>query len=563
MTKPKPKPTKRKPPETTEKKEPRSWFKATVDLIKHHGYKFYPVLFALFPLLSFYSANQAEIRSGEFTLSTFFIFNLVVISVIWPLAWLVTRSAKKASVLSVVTLAVFFVFGRVHDRMDGFVIKTPLTTLGPTKILLLSSIVLLFLAWFGIRRLSGKNIDTANLALTIVGVYLVFSTLFSITLSGLSDKNNTANTKNKTQVSASSKIDKQNLPDIYYILLDGYARADILKTNDTFNYDNSAFLEELKKRGFYVAEKANSNYAHTHWSVPSTFNMDYLNYLAKQQGEESNDRTPLRNLFHYNSVVPKFKSFGYKYVQIGSQWDWARTSPLDDIEIKSDKEADSEILNIKLDEFALVYLQTTALKPWISSQIRGTLLSRVLGAFERTEKISEITEPTLSFSHILAPHPPYLFNRNGVIPGLTDKLALDNNRFSDRKAFAEQTMYTNKLTLDLIDTILKNSQKPPIIIIASDHGPASSLNSKDFKQTNPTKLNIPGVKERLGILNAYFFPDQNYKKLYPSISPVNSFRLILSQYFGQNLELLPDRSYFSDNGKNQYRLIDVSDLVSN
>ena len=31
--------------------------------------------------------------------------------------------------------------------------------------------------------------------------------------------------------------------------------------------------------------------------------------------------------------------------------------------------------------------------------------------------------------------------------------------------------------------------------------------------------------------------------LYPSISPVNTFRLILDRYFGTRLGLLPDRGY--------------------
>lgn len=551
----------KKSPHAPDASKTSSWLKKLSDLTKRHGYKVYPLLFALFPLLSFYGANQAEIRSGDFNLTTFFIFNLVIVAIIWPLAWLVTRSTKKASILAVVALAIFFIFGRAHDRLGAFVINTPITPFGPTKILLLASGLILIFAWVGTRRLSAKNTDTANLALTIVGIYLVLSTLISIALPLLSDKDNDVKTNANTPPSTSSNIDKQKLPDIYYILLDGYARADILK--ETFNYDNSEFINSLKSRGFYIAEKAHSNYAHTHWSIPSTFNMDYLNYLAMQAGVESNDRNPLKELLYHNSVAAKFKSFGYNYVQIGSQWDWTMSSPIADLEVKSDRETDTKILNIKLDEFALVYLQTTALKPWILSNIKGSLLSRVLGAFERTEKVSKINDLTLSFSHIIVPHPPYLFNRNGPILGLTTKLALDNPGFSDRKGFVEQTIYTNKMTLDLIDNIIKNSDKPPIIIVASDHGPASSLGNKDFQETDFSKLDVAGIQERMAMLNTYYFPDQDYSQLYPAITPVNTFRLILKQYFNQDIELLPDRSYFSDNRNNQYRLIDVTDLIRN
>jgi len=56
-------------------------------------------------------------------------------------------------------------------------------------------------------------------------------------------------------------------------------------------------------------------------------------------------------------------------------------------------------------------------------------------------------------------------------------------------------------------------------------------------------------------LNAYHLPEGvNGAGLYPSISPVNSFWVIFNRYFGQDLELLPDRSYFMTVG-HPYQLI--------
>ncbi len=47
------------------------------------------------------------------------------------------------------------------------------------------------------------------------------------------------------------------------------------------------------------------------------------------------------------------------------------------------------------------------------------------------------------------------------------------------------------------------------------------------------------------ILNAYFLPGGDQRSLYPSISPVNSFRVIFNTYFEADYPLLADRSYFS------------------
>jgi hypothetical protein len=43
------------------------------------------------------------------------------------------------------------------------------------------------------------------------------------------------------------------------------------------------------------------------------------------------------------------------------------------------------------------------------------------------------------------------------------------------------------------------------------------------------------------IMNAYYLPDGGSELLYDSISPVNSFRVILNRYFGMNMDLLDDR----------------------
>jgi hypothetical protein len=81
----------------------------------------------------------------------------------------------------------------------------------------------------------------------------------------------------------------------------------------------------------------------------------------------------------------------------------------------------------------------------------------------------------------------------------------------------------------IIDQILKKSKIPPIIIVQGDHGP--------FLSNTPEHI--------FDILNAYYFPDQQYEPLYPDISPVNTFRVVLNQYFNGNYPMLPDVSYYS------------------
>ena len=47
--------------------------------------------------------------------------------------------------------------------------------------------------------------------------------------------------------------DDASHPDVYYVILDGYARADALATH--YGYDNEPFLDALRERGFVVADQ--------------------------------------------------------------------------------------------------------------------------------------------------------------------------------------------------------------------------------------------------------------------------------------------------------------------
>ena len=91
----------------------------------------------------------------------------------------------------------------------------------------------------------------------------------------------------------------------------------------------------------------------------------------------------------------------------------------------------------------------------------------------------------------------------------------------------DQAQFLNKKLLQAIDTILAESDVPPVIILQGDHGPW--LQPKD---------------KRMWILAALHLPGHN-DKLYPTITPVNFFRLVFNSYFGGKYEILEDVSYFS------------------
>ena len=336
--------------------------------------------------------------------------------------------------------------------------------------------------------------------------------------------------------------------DIYYIILDSYARKDILES--LFDFDNSDFVGVLKENGFYVAEKSRSNYPHTFLSLSSSLNMKYINYLTEVLGKDSNDPKVPFEMIENNDVASILKDNGYKFINFDSGWE--ATS--------NNGKADYNIDCGNVDEFLMILTQTTALQVlenrfhFFKNDARG----RVLCTFERLKEIHQIMGPKFIFAHIMVPHSPYLFDAKGdSVPKA--KLEMVDDVFKQKENYLGQLIFVNKKMEDVISVILKKSKVSPIIIIQGDHGTASIL-GHPFGWENPPRDYV-GVKERMGILNAYYLPESESGILYESITPVNSFRLILNLYFGFDYELLADKNYYVDH-KHFYNFLDVTEKLS-
>jgi hypothetical protein len=104
-----------------------------------------------------------------------------------------------------------------------------------------------------------------------------------------------------------------------------------------------------------------------------------------------------------------------------------------------------------------------------------------------------------------------------------------------------QVIYLNNRFEAIFDEILKKSPRSPIIVLQSDHG----------------ITRVSSARERVAILNAYHLPGGGNEFLYPSISPVNTFRLIFNFYFGGSFDLLEDVSYLweADEGPYEFEVV--------
>jgi hypothetical protein len=150
--------------------------------------------------------------------------------------------------------------------------------------------------------------------------------------------------------------------------------------------------------------------------------------------------------------------------------------------------------------------------------------SRILSLLNHLKRLPSEEGDLFVFAHFVIPHPPYRFGANGEW--------LDGPPADFPTAYINKVIFINHEILQVIDTILAKSETPPVIIIQGDHGPPPEISSSSA--------------QKMPILNAYYLPGVDIEKvLYSSISPVNSLRVVLNSYFGQNLPLLEDISYYA------------------
>lgn len=481
----------------------------------------YPILFAVFPVLSLAAYNIGEI-SLDVVLRPLSV-SLVVGVLLFGLAGWILRDWDRAALAVLVGLFLFFVYGQVYNLLED-------VTLGSVSIfrhrtlLPLFGILLTVLLYFVWRRLHQPHVFTPwlNLFAIFLLIYPSAKIVWSVFQQTSADRS--------VQTSYSQVVASANRPDIYYIILDAYGREDVLR--DLLEYDNSEFLNALRQRGFYVADCSQSNYAYTEFSLTSSLNYDYVDNLGRSERIALLKHSATRSFLEAN---------GYKTVAFPTGWAFTEWQD-------ADMYLDYEHPVTALTEFETLVLDTTLLRAVTDFQSpnqadashKDLRRLRVFSLLENIRKLPKVEGDLFVFAHLVVPHFPYTFGPNGEVPAYQGKNATYEETSA---AYVGQVKFVNKEILDVVDVLIQDSEVPPIIIIQGDHGPLPDLATE--------------ASQRMPILNAYYLPGMEADNaLYPSVTPVNSFRVILSSYFGQNLPLLEDQSYFAPlKDRNEYQLV--------
>ncbi|MCX5815519.1 MAG: hypothetical protein NTX75_04655 [Proteobacteria bacterium] len=457
----------------------------------------HPFIFALLPLFHLYSLNFHEYPSTVIIKPLIVLTGITIIFLIFFNR--IFHNKYKTAVFFSVTILLVFSFGPLcefFERIDFILLRFRYLII---LYLLLFAAILFFLIKAHI------NFKKVSSVLNLAGLIILFSicvnfiNVLYIAWGDLSEN------PQKNISDFKSLPNNYNLPNIYYIILDSYANKEDIK--DVTGFDNEDFITYLEKKGFLITTKNRSNYNFTHLSMAATLNMDYLP-MEKIQSDvfKFKKGTIFFKRIKNSQVITYLKSLGYQYVDLSN--------------------FNSRYYSI---EFSSSLLFMTVLgTPFLRNYIAGLLLKDyVLSTLDSLEKPINVEKPVFVYGHILIPHFPAMFDKNGNTPPFFQS--------NVQKLYINQLIYTNTRVEKIIDNILSTSKKRPIIIIQGDHGPNFLIKDKE-KQ----------MKMRTSILNAAYLPDERESIFYDSMTSANTFRIIFNKYFGTGLKLLPDISYYQD-----------------
>ncbi len=466
------------------------------------GAAYYPLFFSLFPILVFYNHNIKEAHLSQLFYPL--LPALVAAAGLWGGLFLWLRDRRKAALGAGLFILLFFSYGHLFSivRVIGFAVGVRLER----HFILLP---LVFGVWgFLLYRIKKtvKTLEKITPILDMLALGLVVFNLLTIGLAELKKEPLPVPAGGSSIPAVTKRVDQSPPPDIYFIILDGYASLHTIK--ELYKYDNSAFAEELRGLGFYIAEESRTGYRMTEKCLASVLNMRTLK--AKEDAHA---------LVRENKVMETLEQKGYRLISFPVRAEDAprRSHHLFDFS-KQEKSA-------WIDDFYMTLMKTTMLQVLYDWYLTGKYYlyysrEKILFNFEKLEQAASMKGPKFIYAHFFSPHWPYVFDRDGEPVDTAHMFDL-----KDITYYREQYIYISRRVSALVKAILSRSSSPPVIIIQSDHGP------RGYAPGEVGKLDVGDHWTR--IFNALYLPGagKDTPLLSPGVSPVDTFHIVFQLYF--------------------------------
>ena len=359
----------------------------------------HPLLFAAYPVLFLYAQNLNDVTTRE-----------VVNPFEQALAWGIIATLafglvflldfRRGALVASFAILFWYGYGHVVNLLAGQHLKTNEFLLG--WVLVGAAVVLIALL------AKSRVIGTITSIVNVVAIVLVAMTVVQL-IPALTAK--PAAAAGPRQAGAVVPGDR----DVYWFIFDRYGSQTSL---NYFAGTHNDLQDFLRSRGFYVADGSHANYSRTTTSITGTIGMNYFSDIAAAQGPASTNLQPLYAVIQHSPVAEFLESRGYRFINNGS---WFGPT-----QIIGDANENTYTTNPDAEtDFTAILDQTTfnpvlaSLLPHSSPIISKTDQIHINAALLQQRVLARMPDepsPKFVFSHILLPHPPYVFNVDGSYP---------------------------------------------------------------------------------------------------------------------------------------------------
>lgn len=467
------------------------------------------ILTSLYPCVFIYAQNAGEAELGDTRL--FVCVFLLTALVMLAAAGILFRNMSRASFMTCLGMLVVINFTMVAEAVKG---KLP--WLRDRYQLLLIAALLILLTVLLLWKKPNMTAGCGIMALTFGA--LCFVSCITAIPKLITNASRTPPPDAPEEIRAAQfSGEKRN---VYYLLFDEYGGTENLKTY--FDFDNSAFYDALRQRGFSVSETSrNTESCWTEDIVPNLLNLDYV-------VDDTMTNRIRREYLENPYMVQLFWQNGYR-VNLVNHWRYLRFPAHELTRGQHEDTISSYLLQHSL--FQQIPAIRDRLELKIFMNYRDNYVGPVENAIEALEGCADQTDgPTLTVSYIQSPHAPFVFHKDGSIQGDKSKYWY----WKEPNLYTDQLQYINSVILSTVDSI-QEQDPDAVILLLSDHGARVPLHMVE-QFGGPwfdTKTETPVMQNAL--VSAYI-PGQQLDL--EGQTGINATRMVLNAAFDLDLSMV-------------------------
>ena len=333
-------------------------------------------------------------------------------------------------------------------------------------------------------------------------------------------------------------------PNVYFFILDAYMRSDILKQN--LDFDNSQFMSFLSQRNFFNAEGSFVAYPTTVYSMTTTFRMKHVTEFEPDIWSQRFKSDTFKN-FSALGYSLHFMSQSRGVVPCPENITCYKTVP-------------------KSDFLYIGRLGTTLIKtiPLLEDLLLATVPERFVYELNNISDLHDTIlkfdpkGPAFFYAHILMPHSPYTLDAECKPVDIKSSGDFTSFRWNIRHRYLDFLKCGNRQVRKMIDALIAKD-KDAIIILQGDHGAYFTNNrysgTDDAPEPGPEPWRKAAMDGAYANLNVLRVPQPCRSTLYPTMSPVNTFRMVFACITDIEPTYLSDKSFWIDYDRKDLKLI--------